>query len=396
MLAAAMRERNQGLGLARAVIGAIALVAGAAVGLAGPAGGAPLASAPAVPHLNHVFIIVLENENADSTFGANTAAPYLAQQLRRQGAFLPNYYAIAHESLPNYIAMVSGQAPNTQTQSDCQVYTNFAPGTPTSDRQFRGAGCVYPKPVVTVANQLEASGHTWKGYMEGMNGKAPPGADIRCRHPATQRPGRHPDSRGGGPVCGSPQPVRVLPSIIDSPTCAAHDVGYTHFGPDLRTKQTTPDYSFITPNLCHDGHDSPCVSGEPGGLETADNGCSRTCPGSFESPAFGDRGLLIVTFDEAEGQGSGADSSACCNEQPGPNLVPPDTPGALTPGPGGGRVGAVLLSPCIRPGTVDTTPYNHYSLLRSIERNWQLPYLGYAGQQGLVPLGPKTLDRPGC
>ncbi len=45
---------------------------------------------------------------------------------------------------------------------------------------------------------------------------------------------------------------------------------------------------------------------------------------------------------------------------------------------------------------MDTTPYNHYSLLRSIERNWSLPYLGYAGQQGLQPLGPKTLNRPDC
>ena len=43
---------------------------------------------------------------------------------------------------------------------------------------------------------------------------------------------------------------------------------------------------------------------------------------------------------------------------------------------------------------MDTTPYNHYSLLRSIERNWSLPYLGDAGQQGLQPLGRKMLDRP--
>ena len=79
MLPRTMRERSQGFVLALAVTGMIALVAGAAVGLAGPAGGAPRASAPAVPHVNHVFIVVLENENADSTFGPHTAAPYLAQ-----------------------------------------------------------------------------------------------------------------------------------------------------------------------------------------------------------------------------------------------------------------------------------------------------------------------------
>ena len=47
-------------------------------------------------------------------------------------------------------------------------------------------------------------------------------------------------------------------------------------------------------------------------------------------------------------------------------------------GPGGGRIGAVLLSPLIRPGTVSTIPYNHYSLLRTIEDIFGLPHLGDA------------------
>jgi hypothetical protein len=41
-------------------------------------------------------------------------------------------------------------------------------------------------------------------------------------------------------------------------------------------------------------------------------------------------------------------------------------------------VGAVLLSPFIRPGTVSARPYNHYSLLASIEGFFGLPRLGYA------------------
>jgi hypothetical protein len=56
-------------------------------------------------------------------------------------------------------------------------------------------------------------------------------------------------------------------------------------------------------------------------------------------------------------------------------------------GPGGGRIGAVLVSPLIKPGTVSKTPYNHYSLLRSIEDIFGLDYLGYAGQAGLKPFG---------
>ena len=59
----------------------------------------------------HVFVIVLENEDADTTFGPSSPAPYLATTLRSQGAFVPNYYGIGHNSLDNYLAMVSGQSP---------------------------------------------------------------------------------------------------------------------------------------------------------------------------------------------------------------------------------------------------------------------------------------------
>ncbi len=54
---------------------------------------------------------------------------------------------------------------------------------------------------------------------------------------------------------------------------------------------------------------------------------------------------------------------------------------------GGDNTGAVLISPFIKAGTVTTTPYNHYSLLRSIEDIFKLSHLGYAAQDGLTPFG---------
>ena len=57
-------------------------------------------------------------------------------------------------------------------------------------------------------------------------------------------------------------------------------------------------------------------------------------------------------------------------------------------GPGGGRVGAVLLSPLIQPGTVSAVPYNHYSLLRSIEDIFGLPHLGDAVMARVRSFGP--------
>ena len=56
--------------------------------------------------------------------------------------------------------------------------------------------------------------------------------------------------------------------------------------------------------------------------------------------------------------------------------------GGPTPGSGGGKIGAVLVSPFIAPGTVDKTPYNHYSLLRTAEDLFGLDHLGYAGARG--------------
>src|SRR5260370_10514438 len=67
----------------------------------------------------HVFIIVLENESYEATFGPGSKAPYLSKCLTRKGQLLTDYYGIGHNSLDNYIAMVSGQSPNPETQRDC-------------------------------------------------------------------------------------------------------------------------------------------------------------------------------------------------------------------------------------------------------------------------------------
>jgi hypothetical protein len=144
---------------------------------------------------------------------------------------------------------------------------------------------------------------------------------------------------------------------------------------DLKGESTTPNYVFITPNLCHDGHDAPCVDGEPGGLPSADAFLRQWLPQILASPAYRRDGLLLVLFDEAEFGGSNADTSACCNEIPGPNSPLPGITGA-----GGGRVGAVALSKFVRPRTIVTTPLNHYSLLRAIEDNFGLDHLGFAQQ----------------
>jgi hypothetical protein len=336
----------------------LAIAACAVLWLAGPA-----AAAGPAP-VRHVFVIVLENENEATAFGPDSPAPYLARTLPAQGKLLPSYYAVTHLSLGNYIALVSGRGSNPSTQSDCQIFSE----------QVLGQGCVYPASVPTVANQLTAAGLTWKGYMEDM-GNNPAREPSTCGHPAIGSPDPTQNAEPGDQYAARHNPFVYFHSIIDTAECDRNDVPLSRLEADLTAVRTTPNYAFITPNLCNDGHDSPCVDGRAGGLVSADEWLRTWVPKILAAPAYKRDGLLLVTFDEAESSGSNADASACCEE---PQF--PDTPnnGGPVPGRGGGRVGAVALSPFVRPGTVSTTPYNHFSFLRTVEDLFGLAHLGYA------------------
>jgi hypothetical protein len=353
----------------------IAVIAGWGGLAAGPV------AAIGLPRIRYVFIIVLENKGFDETFGAGSPAVYLSRQLTQQGQLLRQYYATGHVSLDNYITLVSGQAPNLQTQSDCQFFNDFT-GSPTldADGQAVGQGCVYPATVQTIGDQLEAKRRKWKGYMQDMGNSSTEPAT--CRHPALNARDDTQSARDGDQYAARHNPFVYFHSIIDSPSCDANVVPLEQLDVDLKRVSTTPNYAFITPNLCEDGHDAPCVDGRPGGLASADLFLQEWVPKILASRAFRRRGLLIVMFDEGEVGSGGFDSSACCNEPTGPNTALP----GIT-GPGGGRVGAVLISRFIRPGSVNDTPYNHYALLRSVEDIFAVEHLGYAGQDGLVAFG---------
>jgi hypothetical protein len=47
-----------------------------------------------------------------------------------------------------------------------------------------------------------------------------------------------------------------------------------------------------------------------------------------------------------------------------------------------------VLSPFVKPGTVSAEPYNHYSLLRTVDELFGLAPLGYAGEPRLKAFGP--------
>ena len=317
------------------------------------------------PPVRHVFVVNLENKGYDETFGPDSPAPYLSKTLTAKGQLLTQYYGTAHNSLPNYIAQISGQGPDPQTQGDCQVYSDFVQTGTAAPQQAVGNGCVYPAGVKTVADQLEAKGLTWRGYMEDMG--------TSCRHPAANAPDDTQKAKVGDQYAARHNPFVYFHSITDSPSCAANDVDLSRLTTDLSTVATTRNLTYITPNLCNDAHDSPCVDGRPGGLVTADQWLSTWVPRILASPAYKLDGLLVVTFDEADTESTDG-AAACCGEGPGPNSPLPGIYGM-----GGGRTGTVLVSPFLKPGTLNNTGYNHYSLLRTIEDTFGLAPLGYAG-----------------
>jgi hypothetical protein len=216
-------------------------------------------------------------------------------------------------------------------------------------------------------------------------GKDPARERATCAHPAIGSIDSTEGATPGDQYATKHDPFVYFHAIIDSPSCQSNVVPLPKLEAVLRSAATTPNYTFIVPNLCHDGHDRPCKDGEPGSLESADQFLRQWVPLIMNSPAYRADGLLVITFDEA----LSINDEACCNEPPGPN-----TPKPGVNGPGGGRIGAVLLSRFIRPGTVSDVPYNHYSLLRSVEDIFGVTHLGYAGQPGLASFGRDIFTRP--
>jgi phosphatidylinositol-3-phosphatase len=367
-------------------VAAVAFSAGAAAADAG----ASQAKRPTYkqPKIRHIFVIMLENEDYATTFGEPASDPYLAQTLPAQGALLEDYYATGHESNDNYISIVSGQPPNPDNQADCQDFNEFVLPRALSDGVEEGIGCVYPQSVENIGTQLSARKLSWKAYEQDM-GNDPARESAACGHPALNAKDETQDAVEGDGYATRHDPFVYFQSVIENQTyCDAHVVamgsptgamptgalrGETGLATDLKSSRTTPSFSFITPNLCNDGHDYPCTN-QPSGssaLADIDSFLEAWVPRITSSPAFRKNGLLEITFDESDGAQS--DSSSCCEEQPGP-----DSPLPGVTGPGGGRIGAVLLSPFIKPGTVSATPYNHYSSLATFESLLKLPRLAFA------------------
>jgi len=299
------------------------------------------AAAPAagLPAYDHVVVLVLENESFSATFGPSSPAHYLNGTLVPRGALDDQYYATGHVSLDNYIAMTSGQPANPQSSTDCLAVNLFT--------------CVQPQAAMAggrnLADQLEATHLSWKGYMDSM--------PSPCFHADYSAGAPPPDPYQGDSqtppakdYADRHNPFLYYPDLIgDDARCQAHVVPYPQLATDIAT-DSVPAFSFITPDTCHDGHDSTCSDGEPGGLVSADAWLQSNVPPLLDY-LTAHNGLLIVTSDEA----ASSDTSGCCHGGPG---------GAAG---FGGRIGLLAVGPGVIPGALIHTQYDHASLLRTVE-----------------------------
>ncbi len=286
------------------MLGLIALLASSAPAAAASKSTVRAALPPG--KINHILVIEFENEGYQATFGPGSVATYLNGTLRPEGELLQNYYAIGHNSLDNYIAQVSGQAPTMNTQADCvdngSAFANVVPGAPDPDQasnpgQVDGEGCVYPSSVKTIASQLDAkyppnkTTHVaaWRGYEQDMGntpardgGTPDPSGGTDCGHPGIGAPDTAEVATPLHQYTTRHNPFVWFHSIIDNTKeCDANVVplalGATgapspsgHLARDLRSEKTTPSFGFITPNLCNDGHDETCAGPTAPGATWAD------------------------------------------------------------------------------------------------------------------------------
>ena len=243
----------------------------------------PAPSPTAAPVAPTVFVIVMENK----TYEQALSGPYTAR-LASLYAVAANYHAVAHPSLPNYLALTSG---STWGVADDGYHRLPAGG---------------------LGSQLDAAGLSWKAYMEGM--------DRGCFR------------------SGYPYALKHNPFAYYGGACPDNVVPFTQLNEDL--KSTLPRFVWITPDLCHDDHDCPVSEG--------DAWLEAVVPVLQETPAYQRGGVIFVTWDEDNGAT-------------------------------GNRVATLVISGALKAARSEE-PYDHYSLLATVETFFGLPRLGEAAR----------------
>jgi len=325
-------------------------------------------------HLDRVFVITLENHSRDGVIG-DPNTPFITGLARHYGE-AANYYGVTHPSEPNYVAQIAG---------DTFGINNDDPAN-----RFNAPNLV---------DQLEAHHLSWGAYMESA--------------PSAGYLGDYWPSSSEKLYANKHNPFVLFEDIRNDPSRLAKIKPYDALREDLNSRHA-PNFVYIVPNQCHDMHGgvytavatdgsdgTPCPYGSTPDDENdaalkqkADafvHGAVRTI---MSSRAWrSGRSAIFIVADESDYDGTvqnggWADPSGCCDSP----VIPagqlegvPSWPGGVY---GGGLSPAVVVTKDGPRHYVSNVPYNHYSLLTTIEDNWRLGHLGHAGDSanGVVPM----------
>jgi len=355
-------------------------------------------SSDRVPGLDHVFVLVLENHNAFTSFGSigildNPNAPHI-QALAKKYNFASNYNAVWHPSLPNYVSMITGDWIGTDVVASGHTYPpNSTVGI--SDDDSPSVATDYPSPpantsthrwrvnLPSLAGQLTAAGKDWRAYLQNI----PESGTSLANWPG--------DNNTAKLYAVKHNPFPYVAEVQDDPAQFAKQVPLEQLFSDLGAK-TAPAFSYIVPDQCRDMHGIGNVLAPCGGVNDTDaidvkRGDDETfwiVNGILGSATWKEgRNALFVVFDEGNGPNT-------CNYSPD-TPVTDVVPGTLLPGPDcydpknfNDKVVMIVITNYGRRGLVDDHFYDHFSLLKTIEAAFDLPFIGHARDAGTHTMAP--------
>jgi hypothetical protein len=175
---------------------------------------------------------------------------------------------------------------------------------------------------------------------------------------------------------------RVVPEILAAPA-------YKHGGLLIITTDEAPSTGPLadSSSCClQPRFPAPALVQPSGGGEPAGASPNSTVPGTpTPTPTTTPSTTTPTTISPATTTPTGTATTTPTTTTPTGSATTTSTttqPGVQLPPPGGGQVGALLLSPYVKGGTANQEPFNDFSLLRTIENLFGLPHLGYAAKPG--------------
>lgn len=311
----------------------------------------------AVPRYSHIFVIVEENKDYARIVGSPDA-PAITQLAKTYGS-ASHFYAETHPSEPNYVAMVGGSTYGIR--DDDAFYCRPNDPRPYCAHSDRPGYVNHTIDEPSLATQLDAAGLSWKNYEESL----PQAGSLAVVS------GYYASKHSG---------FVNFAGVQHDPHLAQHLVGFEALDADLRSGDL-PAFSLIVPNVCNEMHGAgragtpaDCRTDEPSALiARGDREVAMLTHAIVTSPAWSQgNDAIVITFDEDDGGGT----QGCCGNDPS------DPANA-----GGGHIPTVVITNHGPRGVLDPTPYNHYSLLRTIEDAFGIhDYLGLAKAPGVVPM----------